>query len=200
MVTCLGGKTVNYKKGESIILACYPTKQPGIVISGSLEAVKYSSDGVKNIISIFFPSSIFSDILPFSKSSISPVTITATEDSKVLFLEYKRMISPCFNACGKHSMLIENLLRTISSKYFDLNKKIEYLSTPSLRGKISKYLKDTMKSTGSATFNIPLDRSSLADYLNADRSALSRELSRMKNDGIIQYYKNSFKILDAERL
>ena len=99
-----------------------------------------------------------------------------------------------------HWKLLQNWLETISGKYFSLDCRLELLCCKSLRGRICLWLLEQRDQTGSDTFTITMTRAELAAYLNCDRSALSRELSRMQEDGLIELFRSTFKLLDPERL
>ena len=77
---------------------------------------------------------------------------------------------------------------------------MELLICKSLRARISLWLLDEAHRAGSDTFTTPLTRAGLAEYLNCDRSALSRELGRMQEDGLIELFRSTFKLPDPERL
>ena len=98
-------------------------------------------------------------------------------------------------SCPFHHRLIENIVRPIGDKNVQLMQKIEVISKKTLREKILAYLQSQAPKDGSRCFTIPLGRLELADYLCADRSALTRELARMKADGLIWYEKNQFQLL-----
>ena len=104
----------------------------------------------------------------------------------------------CGECCSAHSRLRENLIGQIAQKYWAQRRRLGYLSVSSLRGRIAMYLLDC--SGGAATFCLGLSRENMADYLCVNRSALSRELGRMKRDGLIDFYRDTFRILDAEQL
>ena len=99
-----------------------------------------------------------------------------------------------------HQLTLQNLVRTISDKYFSLSRRIDLLVLKSLRAKVCAYLLSEAERAGSLTFSIPFSRIQLADYLNCDRSALSRELSLMQRDGLLDTYKSSFKLLEPDVL
>jgi CRP-like cAMP-binding protein len=111
-----------------------------------------------------------------------------------LSLPAKGILNCCPKRCACHERLIRNLLWAVSQKYFELQERLACLIQPTLRDKLLFYLKGVANKAGSHTFNIPFDRAALAEYLNAERSALSRELSAMKRDQLIDYYKNTFKL------
>ena len=91
-------------------------------------------------------------------------------------------------------------MRTISDKYFLLSRRVDLLVLKSLRAKVCAYLLSEAELHHSLTFTIPYSRLQLADYLNCDRSALSRELSQMQREGLLDTYRSSFKLMDPEAL
>ena len=99
-----------------------------------------------------------------------------------------------------HQRALQNLVRTISDKYFLLSRRVDLLVLKSLRAKVCAYLLSEAEQQGSLTFSIPYSRIQLADYLNCDRSALSRELSLMQRDGLLDTYRSSFKLLQPDAL
>ena len=112
-----------------------------------------------------------------------------------MFLPFKKVMHTCSHACVFHHQLIENMVRIIANKNRDLIRKIEVVSKKTLREKILAYLSIQAQANGTRYFEIPLGRLELADYLCADRSALTRELAKMRDDGLIDYDKNCFRIL-----
>ncbi|MEA5012556.1 MAG: Crp/Fnr family transcriptional regulator [Angelakisella sp.] len=195
MLCCFGAVVKNFLSGEIILLAGYDNHQVGIVLEGRLIATKATPKGNEVAMSSHKAGSIFGDVLSGSHVK-SPVTVRAATDCRVLFLPYDQLISPC--ACGHqcHSRLLRNLVGTISDKYFALNKRVDLLILRSLRQRIAQYLLDS--SGGSTDFTVPYDREGLAAYLNCDRTALCRELSRMKKEGLIDYRKNYFSIVNPQ--
>ena len=123
--------------------------------------------------------------------------------SDVFFILFYRK---CTGRIQEHSALfqhirrIEQLVRTISDKYFLLSRRVDLLLLKSLRAKVCAYLLSEAEVHHSLTFTIPYSRIQLADYLNCDRSALSRELSLMQRDGLLETYRSSFKLLEPEAL
>ena len=96
-----------------------------------------------------------------------------------------------------HSLTTQGL---VSDKYFSLSRRIDLLVMKSLRAKVAAYLLSEAARAHSLTFSIPFSRIQLADYLNCDRSALSRELSTMQKEGLIDTYRSSFKLLEPDAL
>mgnify|MGYP000343929796 CR=1 FL=1 len=164
----------SYGKGEALVLAGEPSRRVGIVLSGELEAYRPAPGGVRIPIAQVEPGGVFGDVLGGSSLS-SPVTVLAAAPCEVLLLPYERLLLS--DGSPAHQRVVQNLVRTISDKYFSLSRRIDLLVMKSLRAKVAAYLLSEAARAHSLTFSIPFSRIQLADYLNCDRSALSRELS-----------------------
>jgi CRP-like cAMP-binding protein len=127
--------------------------------------------------------------------TVCPVTVSASEDSEILFIPYEKMLRSCGNACGFHTQLIENMMRLLAEKNLHLNAKLQISSKRTIRDRVVQYLYTLSRETGSTSVAIPFSRNDLADYLYVDRSALSRELGKMETDGLIRIDGRSFQIL-----
>lgn len=172
----------------------------GIVLSGISQVIKTDAAGRQMILSVLASTDLFGEVLACADIKKSPVTITAASKCEVLFIDFNRVVHLCSNACEFHSILIKNMLRVIARKNLELNRKINYLSLKGMREKLSAFMLDQAEKNGSMKFKISMSRSELADYLNVDRSAMSRELSRMKHEGILETDKNLFIIRDVNYL
>ena len=115
-------------------------------------------------------------------------------DCRILFMDYSRVFHTCSLACSFHHRMIENIVKIIAEKNLEFIKKIDVVSKLHLREKILTYLSQCARSSGTATFTVPLGRLKMAEYLCVDRSALSRELSNMSRDGLISYEGNRFTL------
>ena len=124
---------------------------------------------------------------------VSPVTVSACSDCEILYLDFDKVSKPCCKSCSFHLSLIENMLKIIARKNLMLNQKIEILSKRTLREKLLCYF--DYQRNNSAKFTISFNREQLASYLCANRSVVSAELSKMQDDGLILYSKNTFEIL-----
>ena len=184
-----------YSKGDTLLLAGDEQSEIGVVVSGCLRAEKHTPAGTSFPLSQLGPGAIFGEILSAGHVK-SPVTITALKDSRVLFLPYRSIITPPGDPPPGHARLVQNLAAGISEKYFALDKRLDMLLLKSLRAKLCAYLLEQSRLAGAVTFSVPFGRAALAAYLNCDRSALCRELSRMQAEGLVEVYRNSFKLLD----
>ena len=193
LLSRLGGSVRSYGKGEALVLAGEPSRRVGIVLSGELEAYRPAPGGVRIPIAQVEPGGVFGDVLGGSSLS-SPVTVLAAAPCEVLLLPYERLL------LSDGSPAHQRVVRTISDKYFSLSRRIDLLVMKSLRAKVAAYLLSEAARAHSLTFSIPFSRIQLADYLNCDRSALSRELSTMQKEGLIDTYRSSFKLLEPDAL
>ena len=116
----------------------------------------------------------------------------AVKDCTVLMLDVTRVLTTCTNACKFHSRLIRNLLSTISDKNRILTQKMLHMQQRTTREKLLSYLSEQSLKHGSPSFDIPFNRQQLADFLSVDRSAMSSELGKMKNEGLLDFDKNHF--------
>jgi len=197
MLDCIKPRIEKFKKNDYIVFAGEKFEGVGILLAGSATVIKENAAGERMIMTLLNPGDLFGEMAAFSSLNSWPATVQAQEDCVVVFVSGDKIIGNCKNVCVGHSMLI---LRIVSEKALNLNKKVEYLTIKSMRGKISTFLLEQCKKVGNTTFMLPMNRNELADFLNVSRPSMSREMSRMKDEGIIDYYLSSIKIKDMEAL
>ena len=195
MLGCIGYHVREYKKGEIIAFEAETINHVGLVMKGSVDMIKEDVWGNRTMLLRSYAEDVFGETFACGEDSLSVVTFVAAEDSKVMFLSFCRVMHTCTHACIFHQTLIENMVRIIARKNRELMRKIEVVSKKTLREKILAYLSIQSQAQGASRFEIPLGRVEWADYLCADRSALTRELSKMKDEGLIDYQRNWFEIL-----
>ncbi len=200
MLNCFNSKVKAYKKDSFIIYEGDPYTGIGIVIEGSVVIQKENEQGERIIISKIPQGGMFGEMIAFSRINKWPATVTAQEKTSVIFLDPSNVVTTCSSTCGGHRQLIINMLGLVSNKALVLNKKVEYLSKKSMRGKIAKYIIEQRKPHKKAIFDVDMNRNELADFLNVSRPSMSRELGRMKEEGLIDYNKQTFRIIDLEGL
>lgn len=195
MLGCIGYHVRTFQKGEIISLEEEDINHVGVVLSGAVDMIKEDVWGNRTMLVRSYPEDIFGETFACGEDSLSVVTFAAAEDSRVMFLSFCRVMHTCTHACVFHHTLIENMVRLIARKNRELMRKVEVVSKKTLREKILTYLSIQAQSQGVNSFEIPLGRVEWAEYLCADRSALTRELAKMKEEGLIDYHRNSFKLL-----
>lgn len=192
MLNCLGAAVREYQKSEFVFLEGAKLKQIGVVIEGAVHMVKEDVWGEKTILAVMTPGEIFGESFVCGEYDSSTVSFQAASDCKILCLSFHQALCVCSKACAYHNRLVENMVTLIAHKNVKLMEKMEILSKKSIRDRILTWLSQQVQFYGSETFLSPLGRLDLADYLCVDRSALTRELSRMKSDGLLDYDKNTF--------
>ncbi len=192
LLPCLNAHKQFYDKGDWILRAGNQIDSSGIILAGSAHVERWDYWGARHIVSALGPGDLFGESYAAVHDSVLSVSVQADEDTSILRLDLRKMLQMCASACPFHTRLIENLVALLAQRNLHLNEKLTYITQHSLRDKILSYLSAESLRQHSSYFDIPFDRQQLADYLNADRSALSSELSRLKSEGIIDYQKNHF--------
>ena len=191
LLPCLGGRRVLFDEGEYILMA-------GMVLSGSVLVFSDDFWGNRTILAHVERGGLFGEAFSFARVECLPVSVTAAEKTEVLFINCERIITVCPSACEFHNRLVRNMLKILAEKNMTLTQKIGHMGKRTTREKILSYLSEQAKKAGGESFTIPLNRQEMADYLAVDRSAMSKELGRLKEEGQISFHKNQFQLLKAE--
>lgn len=187
-----------YARGETLLLAGYETHELGIVLAGEIEAGKHTADGTSLTLTRMGPGGLFADILAGSRDAKSPVTVTAATPVTALLLPYRCLLRPGAALDAVHAVVLQNLIAAIAGKYFALDRRVELLMLRSVREKILHYLRTEAECLPNGMLRTPYTRAGLAAYLGCERSALCRELSRMRRDGILQAEGRLFRLLEEQ--
>lgn len=193
MLRCLDARAQSYKKEEIILRLGDRISFVGVILTGGVKILKEDVNGNTAILTELGSSEIFGEVFACAEIEHSPVTVQVTEQCEVLLINYRKIITICPSACRFHGRLIENMLRLIAKKTLMLNQKIEILSKRTTREKLLLFF-DTQRGNANQ-FTIPYNREEMARYLCVDRSAMSNELGKMRDEGLIRFKKNNFEIL-----
>ena len=180
---------------EIIALEGDECKYIGIILNGTLDIKRMLSNKVVKMTSVG-PGQLFGEVIVFSDVNKYPATVISSSKSEILFISKENFIKFCYT----HADFLEMFLKDLSNKILILNKSIERLSYNSIRQKISNYILDEYQKQGSKFINISMTKQKLAETLGVPRPSLSRELINMKELNIIDYSKDTIKILDLEAL
>jgi len=196
LLNCLSAKTERFKENETIFLAGNKAEFVGIVLSGQVQVVKEDFYGNKNIVAFIEKGQLFGEAFACADLKILPVSVFSAENSEIMLIDYRKIITTCSNTCSFHSKLIYNMLRIVANKNIILSQKIEFISKRTTKEKLLAYLSSEAKKAGSNSFSIPFSRQELADFLSVDRSAMSAELCKLRDSGVIEFNKNKFVLKD----
>ena len=195
MLTCFGYYLGSFQKGETVAMEGSYIRHFGIVLSGSVDMVKEDIWGNRTLLVRSKKDDVFGETFACGEDKMSNVRFLASEDASVLFLSFDRVMHNCANACTCHRKISDNMVRVIAAKNRELMRKIEVVSKRTIREKVLSYLSLLAQTQESRYVEVPMGRLELAEYLCVDRSALTRELAKMQEEGIIDYDKNIFRML-----
>lgn len=183
MLNCFGARFISYKKDRTIITNIINTKVIGIILKGTADIIRYDYNGNRSIIEKLEENSVFGEV--FSRVG-SEVSVVATTDCEVVFIDYDHIINRCKKNCSYHAVFANNVLQLLSTKIVDLNDRLEVLSKRTIRDKLLTYFNLLAKNKPNRTFILPFTYTDLADYLSVDRSAMMREIKILKEEGFIE--------------
>lgn len=195
LLGCLSAATRSFQKDDFVFLAGNKATSIGIVLSGGVRVVQEDFWGHRMILSHVGPSGLFAEAFSCAGQQTLPVSVVAAELSDVMLVDYKKIISTCTNTCIFHAQLILNMMRILAEKNIQLTRKMEFLSKRTTREKLLAFLSAQAQPAGNNVVEIPFNRQELADFLCVDRSALSRELGAMQDEGLLRFDKNKFELL-----
>ena len=195
LLSCLTAKRSHFWKNQFVFMRGENTSQFGIVLSGQVQVYQEDYFGNKSIFANLSAGNLFGESFACAETKTLPVSVFTLTESDLLFVDCRRLAAPCAKACAFHSRLIHNMLHILAVKNIALTQKIEFTSKRSTREKLLAYLSFEAQNAQSNRFFIPFNRQELADYLFVERSAMSAELSKLRDDGLLQFHKNEFELL-----
>ena len=194
MLSCLGARLCTYKKGEYVLRQGEHLSDILVLAEGCLHIQKDNYWGDRSILGNIGVGEIFGEAYVAPESGTLLNDVIAVEKSAVFFFDVKRVITTCSSACRFHTLGVQNRFFAISEKNRSLVQKLDYISRRTTREKLLTYLSEEAKKQNSANIIIPFNRQQLADYLSVDRSAMSNELCKLRDEGLLEFEKNRFQL------
>ena len=182
-----------YEKGDFLHQVSFPLERFGLVLSGTIQVSMDDMDGHHIIMNNVSAGGLFGEAYCFLGTD-APIYICAVTEAEVLWMRPTRVKAPRLPLQERDQMLANRLVAALASRTLSLNQRIQILSRRTLREKLITFLSQYATAQGD-TFTVPFDRASMANFLGADRSALSRELSHLRKEGVLDYHRNQFRIL-----
>ena len=173
-----GEAAYTYGSGQGRVL--------GILQEGQAALVKIDAAGSRTVLERMGPGGVFGELVAFASLPCDSVTLVCETDCVLVFLPQGKLAAPCVKACPCHRQLLENLLGLMSRKAFALSERVEVLSCRTTREKLLCYFRICAYQEKSLAFTLPFTLSALADYLCVDRSAMMRELKRLREEGVLE--------------
>lgn len=190
----LHGEEAYYQKGQAVFLAGNVTQKMGLVLDGSVTIENNDMWGNRTILSYVGEGQLFAETYAILKEESMLVDVVANENCHILFLNMGYLHTLNLQSGTWTAKLTTNLLTICAHKNLLLSNRSFHTAPKTIRGRVMAYLNSVALQKNSREFDIPFNRQQLADYLNLERSALSKEIGKMQREGIITSKKNHFII------
>lgn len=190
----------SYQKGAFVAIAGDPMQGIGVMLSGHAHLTRENMLGQRSIMTDLNPSSMFGEALLFTRQPLWPATIQTTKASTFLFIPLPTFTVAFPNCQNCQIQILTNLMKDMSEKAILLTKKVHYLTLKGMREKIYAYFIDIYNRQKTNPITLPHNRQEMADVLNVSRTALSRELGRLKDEEIIDFKGRKVELIDLQTI
>ncbi len=194
LLECLRPSYRDYAKSELVLRQGEDVSAVGLVLTGRVQIIEEDFWGNRNILADAMPGDLFAESYAFLPGELLRVSVIAQEPSRIMLVDSRRILEVCSSACRFHTRLVQNVLAESARKNLALTRKLSHMSKRTTREKLLSYLSSQSLAAGSETFEIPFNRQQLADYLCVDRSAMSNELGKMRDEGLLSFERSSFHL------
>lgn len=198
MMFCFKTRFKTFGKHEKIVSQGEPMDEIILILKGGARVENVDNLGDISILMRLKKGDVYGLESAYAGEDIYKDSVIATEKTLVMFMNKHRVITPCANRCRRHDIVSKHLMQMVARSNMKLLDKITHLSKKTIREKLMSYLMALSKKRGSNYFELPYNKTELANYLSIDRSAMSSELTRMKEDGLIDFEKRQFHLLKKE--
>ena len=196
MLPCFQAVGRSYQADELIYdFADAQQDDVGVIERGAAALIRIDEEGVATVMEELGPGGVFGRNLAFAGSAGDSLEVVCRTPCEVLFIDYPHILRRCESACAYHSTLVQNMLRLMADKAQALSERIDVLSRRSIREKLLCYFRQLAARAGGSSFTLPFSLSVLADYIATDRSAMMRELKRLREEGVVCSEGRRFTLL-----
>ncbi len=192
--SCLSANVKTYGADQYIIRQGDPNADICIVLSGSVQLIKETDDGSRYILSEFHVGDLFGEVVSYGGFSASTSAFFTTTGCDILHFDAALIAKPCDLNCTFHSQMMKNMLNILAQKVDSLEKRFDIFTQKSIKQKLIAFLRTEMQAAGKKSFRLKFTREEMAEYLFVNRSALSRTLCEMRDEGMIEFKGNHFTI------
>ena len=185
MRVCFHAREMTFRNGETIMEYSSSIKKIGLILYGRAVLNCCDAEGNQHIIDELNKDAVFGE--PFLLPTDSQhYYVCATEETRVMFIDYEHVIKRCEQACHHHSQMVSNLLQLTAIQSRQQNERIYMLSRSSTRKKLMAYLHSLAAEKNTGKFKLPMSYTALAQYLSVDRSAMMREIKNLSDEGVLK--------------
>ncbi len=194
MMFCFKTKFKTYQKNEKILNQGDPLEYVTLILKGSAIVENIDHLGNINLVTKLNTGDVYAAESAYVGDQTYKDNLIATEKTLVLFMDKHRLINQCGNNCKRHEFVIKNLMKMVAESNKNLLNKLSHLSKKTTRDKLLSYFSTMSAEANSTYFEIPFNKTELANYLSVDRSNMCTELSKLKKEGIVDYDKKQYHI------
>jgi CRP-like cAMP-binding protein len=195
---CFKTRFKYFEKNEHIISQGQDIEDLIMIVRGSAKVESVDSFGDINVWMKLKKGDVFGIETAYSGDKTYKDNLIATERTLVLFMNKHRVLNPCENKCKRHDFVVKHLVQIVAESNIQLQDKLAHMSKKTIRDKLLSYFHSLTSRSGSNYFELPFNKTELANYLSVDRSAMSTELTKMKDDGIIDFEKRQFHLIKKD--
>ena len=192
ILTCFQAVQRSFRADE--LIYDFSSNAVGVVERGQAALIRIDEEGGATVLEDLGVGGIFGKTLAFAGAVGDSLEVICRSPCDVVFINYDHFFSPCGNACQRHSVMVQNMVRLMADKAQALSRRVDVLSRRSIREKLLCYFRQLSQQAGSRTFTLPFSLSTLADYIATDRSAMMRELKRLREEGSVHSEGRQFTI------
>ena len=185
MRTCFDMREVSFRADEVVYDFGAGRNMVGVLAEGAAVIERIDQQGSRTILERLESGGVFGEMLMFENVAGDSITVVAAESCRVWFMSAEHLTRRCEKACTHHSRLVENMFHIMTGKAAALSERVEVLSRRSIREKLLCYFGLQTGGDDCGSFHLPFTLSALADYISADRSAMMRELRKMKEEHLV---------------
>lgn len=185
MRACLGVYEQYFRPGDIVYDLGGGRNMLGVLTDGAAVIERVDGKGERTILEHLEPGGVFGEMMMFRSAVDNSVVVRCAAPCCVSFLRSEAVLRRCEHACACHSRLVENLFRLVTDKATSLSERVEVLSRRSIREKLLRYFELQAAKNAGGTFSLPFSLSALADYISTDRSAMMRELKKMRQEMLV---------------
>ena len=195
MMHCFKTRFKYFNKHQHIVEQGQDMEDIALIVKGGAIIEHVDSLGDISILTRLKKGDVYGLESAYSGDAVFKDSLIATEKTLVLFMNKHRVINPCENRCRRHDIVSKHLAQIVAASNIELLDKLTHMSKKTIRDKLMSYFNSLAKKEGVNYFEIPFNKTELANYLSVDRSAMSTELTKMKEDGLIDFEKRQFHLI-----
>lgn len=197
---CLSARMVKYSRGQLVAKENTEITELCILLEGNLVEFVTKNNGSREVLRSLVDGDMFGAAQGYSSPNLLGYYVVAALDSTVLYISIDSVVNTCESNCPYHKALITNLLRSMAEKIMDLENNNGYITIKGMRVKIAKFIYDKYCAQNTLNVSLGLNRNEMAKYLNVSRPSMSREMIRMRDEGIFDFWKDKITIKNLSAL